>query len=51
MVIGGYFILDGKLDKLGEKLDKLSTTVTRADTKLEDLLARIPPAQTPPPRH
>jgi hypothetical protein len=40
-----------KIDKFNERMDKLSTTVTKVDTKLEDLLARIPPAPTPPPRH
>jgi hypothetical protein len=52
MLIAGYFVMDGKYDKVNEKIDKLSTTATRADAKLEDLLARIPPAPTllPAPR-
>jgi hypothetical protein len=56
MMIGAYFIIDGKLekvdgkfDKLNERLDQLSITATRADVKLEDLLARIPPIPTPAP--
>jgi hypothetical protein len=50
MLIAAYFIIDGKFDKLGERVDRLSTTSTRVDVKLEDLLARIPPAPTPPPQ-
>jgi len=57
MLIGAYFIIDskfdkvdGKFEKLNERFDKLSTTMTRVDTKLEDLLARIPPIPTPPPQ-
>lgn len=50
MLIATYFIIDNRFDKLGEKLDKLSTSFTRVDVKLEDLLARIPPVQTPAPQ-
>jgi len=50
MLIAGYLVIDNKLDKFNERLDKLSTTVTRSDAKLEDLLARIPPVPTQPPR-
>src|SRR5580704_16428243 len=41
MLIAAYFIIDGKFDKLGDRVDRLSTTSTRVDAKLEDLLARI----------
>jgi hypothetical protein len=43
MLITGYF-------KLDERISKLTDASTRVDTKLEDLLARIPPVQTPVPR-
>jgi hypothetical protein len=54
VVIGGmlfyaYFRIDDKITKLEDRVSVLTTTVTRIDTKLEDLLARIPPAQTPVP--
>lgn len=49
MLISGYFILDAKLEKLSSKVDALTATIIRADTKLEDLLARIPPARASPP--
>lgn len=50
MLVTTYFIIDNKFDKLGDKLDKLSTSSTRGDAKLEDLLARIPPVQAPIPQ-
>ena|SRR6516225_11354388 len=42
MMIAAYF-------KLEEKIEALSTSNTRIETKLEDLLQRIPPVPTPPP--
>jgi hypothetical protein len=42
MLIAGYF-------KLEDRLSDLSTASTRVETKLDDLLARIPPVQTPVP--
>jgi hypothetical protein len=55
MLIAAYFIIDGKFekvdgkfDKLNERINALSTSNSRIDTKLEDLLARIPPVPTPP---
>jgi hypothetical protein len=36
--------------KLDDRIQALSTTSTRVDTKLEDLLQRIPPIPTPPRR-
>jgi hypothetical protein len=44
MMIVGYLKLD---DKIGE----LDRRLIRVDTKLEDLLQRIPPIPTPPIRH
>jgi hypothetical protein len=41
MLIVGYFRLDDRISGLSEKM-------TRTETKLEDLLARIPPIPTPP---
>jgi hypothetical protein len=46
----GFFRVDDKFDKLTEKLDKLTTTNIRSETKLEDLLQRIPPAITAVPK-
>jgi len=43
MLIVGYF-------KLEDRIQTLSNIIIRADTKLEDLLLRIPPIPTPPPR-
>jgi hypothetical protein len=40
-VIALYFWID-------DKVSALATASARVDTKLEDLLARIPPAPTPP---
>jgi hypothetical protein len=36
--------------RLDDKIQNLSTTSTRVDTKLEDLLQRIPPVPTSPAR-
>jgi hypothetical protein len=36
--------------RLDDKLSSLSISNTRLETKLEDLLARIPPVPTPPPQ-
>ena len=43
MMIAVYF-------KIEDKLQALSTTPTRLETKLDDLIARIPPVQAPVPR-
>jgi hypothetical protein len=43
MLITVYF-------KIEDKMQILSTTSTRIETKLDDLIARIPPVQTPAPR-
>jgi hypothetical protein len=43
MLIAGYF-------KLDDRISKIEDASTRIDTKLEDLLARIPPVQAPIPR-
>ena len=44
MMIAGYF-------KIEDRMNEVSKTTTRIDTKLEDLLQRIPPtvAPLPPP--
>ena len=49
MLVFGYFRLDDKIGHLEDKVNVLSTGIARIDTKLEDLLAPIPPTQTPPP--
>jgi hypothetical protein len=46
----GYFRIDDKFERLTDKIDKLTVSSARSDTKLEDLLQRIPPAVTPPPK-
>jgi hypothetical protein len=43
MLVYGYFRID-------DKVTSLSNTLTRVETKLEDLLQRIPPIPTPPRR-
>jgi hypothetical protein len=43
MMVTAYFRLD-------DKITALSTSNTRIETKLEDLLARIPPVAAPVPR-
>jgi hypothetical protein len=50
MLIFGYFKLDDRIVKLEDRVNGFSNTLVRIDTKLEDLLARIPPVQTPPPQ-
>lgn len=53
MVVTGYFKLDDRIalttGKADDRITTLTTTSTRIDTKLEDLLQRIPPAVTPVP--
>lgn len=49
MLIYGYFRIDDRITKLEDRVNGMGTTLTRIDTKLEDLLARIPPAQSPLP--
>jgi uncharacterized membrane protein YciS (DUF1049 family) len=46
----GYFRIDDKFERLTDKIDKLTASSIRSDTKLEDLLQRIPPTITPPKR-
>jgi len=43
MLIAGYF-------KIEDRLSNLSTTSTRIETKLDDLIARIPPVQATLPK-
>ena len=43
MMIAAYF-------RLESRMDELSTSSTKIETKLEDLLARIPPVATPAPK-
>jgi hypothetical protein len=55
VVLGGiaitaYFKLEAKLEKLEERIQAISQSSTRIDTKLEDLLQRIPPTVTPVPK-
>jgi hypothetical protein len=41
--------VNGRLDKIESRQAPMNDTLIRVDTKLEDLLARIPPTPTPPP--
>jgi hypothetical protein len=61
MIIGSYHWLDDKItsesDKIGSKIDKaddriviLGSDLSRVDQQLKDLLERIPPVATPPPK-
>lgn len=54
MIIGSYLLLNGQIStsvaKMDSKINAVDIAVTRADTKLGDLIARIPPASTPVPR-
>lgn len=51
---GGFLVLAGMLItgymKLDDRLMAITNTSIRAETKLEDLLQRIPPVPTPPAR-
>jgi hypothetical protein len=49
MLVFGYFRVDDRVIKLEDRVNGLNTTLVRIETKLEDLLARMPPAQTAPP--
>lgn len=50
----GFLLLAGLLGtvyfRLDDKLDKLTQTSIRVDTKLEDLLQRLPPVVAPAPK-
>jgi prefoldin subunit 5 len=50
VAITAYMRLEAKIERLEDRIQALSTTSTRVDTKLEDLLQRIPPAITPVPK-
>jgi hypothetical protein len=50
MLFFGFFKLDDRTNKVDDSLRKQENLSTRIDTKLEDLLARIPPVQAPAPR-
>lgn len=50
MLIFGYFKLDDRISRSDDKINALATTSVRIDTKLEDLLQRIPPVSTPLPK-
>jgi hypothetical protein len=49
MLFVGYFRLDDRMGRLEDKVNATTSALVRIDTKLEDLLARIPPTQTPAP--
>jgi hypothetical protein len=45
----GYSRLDDRFTRADERRESMEKTLTRIETKLEDLLQRIPPVQTPVP--
>jgi hypothetical protein len=49
MLIFGYFRMDDRINKLDDKINAVTIAITRIDTKLGDLLERIPPPQMPVP--
>jgi hypothetical protein len=49
MLIFGYFRLDDHYTKLDDKINSVVISNTRVDTKLDDLLQRIPPIVVPVP--
>jgi len=49
MLVFGYFRLDDRISKTEDKINALTVTLTRVETKLGDLLERIPPVQAPAP--
>jgi hypothetical protein len=50
MIIFGYFKLDERIGKSDDRIHAITNSTTRIDTKLEDLLQRIPPVPTPAPK-
>jgi hypothetical protein len=48
MFITGYLRLEDKIIRLEDKIGNLTSNSIRVDTKLEDLLQRIPPIQSQP---
>jgi hypothetical protein len=49
MIIASYLLLDSRMSKSDDRVNTLTNTSVRIETKLEDLLQRIPPVPTPPP--
>lgn len=53
-LIGGfitiYLKIEDKFVRLEDRLREISTTSTRIETKLDDLIQRLPPAPTPIPK-
>jgi len=51
---GGFLLLAGMFIagylRLEDRIDPLTKSSIRIETKMDDLLARIPPVPTPPPR-
>lgn len=50
MLILGYFRLEDKIGGVSNTVRDVSTSITRIETKLDDLIERIPPIPSPPPR-
>jgi hypothetical protein len=50
MIIGEYLLLSNKIDGLSGKIEAIEVSSTRVDTKLDDLLQRIPPVVAPVPK-
>jgi hypothetical protein len=50
LFISGYLLISTKFDKVVDEIKPIDRTVIRLEQKLDDLIARIPPVQTPAPR-
>jgi hypothetical protein len=54
VLAAGFLVLLGAMAtaylRLDDKVSELSKSQTRIETRLEDLIARIPPTQTPVPK-
>jgi hypothetical protein len=50
MLIFGYFKLEDRIEALSGRIGNLEVSAAKADTKLDDLIARIPPTPTAAPR-
>jgi hypothetical protein len=50
MIIGGYLLTSSKIDALSGKIESVEVLSARIETKLDDLLLRIPPVVAPVPK-
>jgi len=50
MIIGSYLLTSSKIDALSGKIESVEVLSARIETKLDDLLLRIPPVVAPVPK-